>query len=106
MLCARLRFVLIFFFNDPATTEIYTLSLHDALPIWDGARAPRDLPDALGGEAVGRADSEQGEDRLAEREHEREERVQDRKSTRLNSSHSQISYAVFCLKKKKKKNQK
>src|SRR5688572_32479487 len=74
---------LFFFFNDTATTEIYTLSLHDALPIL--ARAPRD-------------DEEPQRD---EREENRVEAV-DRKSTRLNSSHSQISYAVFCLKKKKK----
>src|SRR2546430_7736854 len=84
-----------FFFNDTATTEIYTLSLHDALPIWRFLavhlvevrlviecvvlrRAPRleKIDDAL---------------RL---------RLGDRKSTRLNSSHSQISYADFCLKKK------
>src|SRR2546430_13700625 len=76
-----------FFFNDTATTEIYTLSLHDALPIWRGARALR---------------------RRRARHHALHQRhhhhsVADRKSTRLNSSHSQISYAVFCLKKKKKK---
>src|SRR6266576_1676877 len=71
----------IFFFNDTATTEIYTLSLHDALPIFgtyrapDPARAPRFGLANLAG---------------------------DRKSTRLNSSHVEISYAVFCLKKKKK----
>src|ERR1041385_9388108 len=72
-LCARL----FFFFNDTATTEIYTLSLHDALPILvnlslrpDGGR-PRNGPSW----------------------------VPDRKSTRLNSSHGYISYAVFCLKK-------
>src|SRR5256885_15613287 len=81
-----------FFFNDTATTEIYTLSLHDALPIWLAAgdlkvelqvilqvlahtRQRAHHPDAVGG---------------------------DRKSTRLNSSHLVISYAVFCLKKKKK----
>src|SRR2546426_8419620 len=87
-----------FFFNDTATTEIYTLSLHDALPIWLRApsRAPvgaaRALSLASGGDAywdlliraLGRPDS------------------RDRKSTRLNSSHLVISYAVFCLKKKKK----
>src|SRR2546427_6870373 len=87
-----------FFFNDTATTEIYTLSLHDALPISFEdlqllarlqrhdrllpirllARHPPDPPDLS---------------------------AEDRKSTRLNSSHSQISYAVFCLKKKKKKPQ-
>src|SRR5208282_6892110 len=69
-----------FFFNDTATTEIYTLSLHDALPIspqrtptssWEGIASRRTPPG-------------------------------DRKSTRLNSSHGSISYAVFCLKKKKK----
>src|SRR3712207_9115863 len=90
-----------FFFNDTATTEIYTLSLHDALPIsfaqsMAQALAPhgisvtcvapgfvqtemaREILDGPGGDAV------------------------DRKSTRLNSSHANISYAVFCLKKKKK----
>src|SRR2546430_15737083 len=78
---------LFFFFNDTATTEIYTLSLHDALPIWPRCRrwppairccghgSARDFPCGSPGN-------------------------QDRKSTRLNSSHSQISYAVFCLKKK------
>src|SRR2546430_3109857 len=85
-----------FFFNDTATTEIYTLSLHDALPIcpiWAGLmqalvlRAPLSalwwagtLVSVAGGAAMVMA--------------------RDRKSTRLNSSHSQISYAVFCLKKK------
>src|SRR5215470_19788674 len=69
-----------FFFNDTATTEIYTLSLHDALPIaphalrWE--RWCRNCPPI---------------------------HAADRKSTRLNSSHGSISYAVFCLKKKKKK---
>src|SRR2546430_3727480 len=75
----------LFFFNDTATTEIYTLSLHDALPIWN-TRA------RLGCSAQGcRCPS-----RFAVPECGR-----DRKSTRLNSSHSQKSYAVFCLKKKK-----
>src|SRR2546430_15925713 len=99
-----------FFFNDTATTEIYTLSLHDALPILStiglsqiaaaqflhvykprhwincGQAGPLGwtLPAALG---VVKADPKR--------------KVVDRKSTRLNSSHSQISYAVFCLKKKK-----
>src|SRR2546430_11312507 len=79
-----------FFFNDTATTEIYTLSLHDALPISDGFehRGVLDESDPRGGLA-----------RVGD-EHVRDG---DRKSTRLNSSHSQISYAVFCLKKKKKK---
>src|SRR2546422_11406045 len=84
-----------FFFNDTATTEIYTLSLHDALPISEDVevegqrdRSTRDdgqvrhgrLPLHPGGAG----------------------RPGDRKSTRLNSSHGYISYAVFCLKKKKK----
>src|SRR5215211_9068305 len=76
-------FLFFFFFNDTATTEIYTLSLHDALPIF-GHRCRR-----VHGRTVLRAPPKQ---RVAE----------DRKSTRLNSSHTVISYAVFCLKKKKK----
>src|SRR2546429_9791112 len=90
-------YLLFFFFNDTATTEIYTLSLHDALPIYpDGEirgqiaaanisvifadlSGAQEVP-AVGGAAAG----------------------VDRKSTRLNSSHGYISYAVFCLKKKKK----
>src|SRR2546430_9323629 len=89
-----------FFFNDTATTEIYTLSLHDALPIsdegfretdfgaWEGLtfaevreRWPSELTTWLADPSVAPPGG-------------------DRKSTRLNSSHSQISYAVFCLKKK------
>src|SRR5437588_7558548 len=78
-----------FFFNDTATTEIYTLSLHDALPICIGPsrQSPLRRPGrALEPQPV-RADA-------------------DRKSTRLNSSHTVISYAVFCLKKKNKEAQK
>src|SRR5215211_8190524 len=80
-----------FFFNDTATTEIYTLSLHDALPIRDeAARA------VAGGGAVGPGHPGPLEPvGLGGRT--------DRKSTRLNSSHTVISYAVFCLKKKKNK---
>src|SRR5438270_11117669 len=74
-----------FFFNDTATTEIYTLSLHDALPI---SRADPSSP---------QPETHRGCDVTEAGFVER-----DRKSTRLNSSHSQISYAVFCLKKKKK----
>src|SRR3712207_8048376 len=97
---------LIFFFNDTATTEIYTLSLHDALPISAAgagraargglSRRPQEAPvvglpqgahsavpcDLVHGRWVVRGPGE------------------DRKSTRLNSSHANISYAVFCLKKK------
>src|SRR5437667_5852905 len=77
-----------FFFNDTATTEIYTLSLHDALPITSATQAPATMTAGT---------------------HHRNRRCRstiqgaiDRKSTRLNSSHITISYAVFCLKKKKK----
>src|SRR5256885_3784928 len=80
--------MIFFFFNDTATTEIYTLSLHDALPIYgDGARAR--AHDEAGGRA---AAHRPGRESAA--------RTGDRKSTRLNSSHLVISYAVFCLKKK------
>src|SRR2546427_9378426 len=85
MLLSTQPCTIFFFFNDTATTEIYTLSLHDALPISirveieDGGKSLIRVSDD--GAGMGRAE--------------------DRKSTRLNSSHSQISYAVFCLKKKK-----
>src|SRR2546426_4370958 len=97
-------FFVFFFFNDTATTEIYTLSLHDALPIlialdvnpaietlWprvDVLGATCDLTDAKAVESS------------LDRGVRRFEGNQDRKSTRLNSSHLVISYAVFCLKKK------
>src|SRR5688572_31323913 len=87
-----------FFFNDTATTEIYTLSLHDALPIWIRLALQRILvsPDFLFRVEVDPANAPSGSAyRVSDVE-------LDRKSTRLNSSHSQISYAVFCLKKKKK----
>src|SRR5205807_9107892 len=94
------RFVLLcffFFFNDTATPEIYTLSLHDALPISEGGgqvgvRGGLQVA-GVGGQDLLRAGVDGGGDGL-----------EDRKSTRLNSSHLVISYAVFCLKKKKKKN--
>src|SRR5260221_8233710 len=81
-----------FFFNDTATTEIYTLSLHDALPIYE--RLDRRRTDA------GSRDPD-----LADGVARRELPHRDRKSTRLNSSHTVISYAVFCLKKKKQLSQ-
>src|SRR2546427_6835633 len=82
-----------FFFNDTATTEIYTLSLHDALPISFGQLV----------HAVEQEDgNEEGGAGLVLRQVIFGGEALDRKSTRLNSSHSQISYAVFCLKKKKK----
>src|SRR2546427_5328402 len=87
-------FFFFFFFNDTATTEIYTLSLHDALPILTEGG---ELTARLNGEVVARVPVEF----LAEAPKYRKPTA-DRKSTRLNSSHSQISYAVFCLKKKKK----
>src|SRR2546427_10349983 len=92
-------FCFFFFFNDTATTEIYTLSLHDALPISIVAIPMKDTP------------KQAGPDRQIQRTLDRTELwlaqtpQTDRKSTRLNSSHSQISYAVFCLKKKKKHKQ-
>src|SRR3712207_9206262 len=105
-----------FFFNDTATTEIYTLSLHDALPIFTacansnsavlqsvgrplpeararhGPGAPAPRPGRVALQRLGRASA--GFDG-------RGRHALDRKSTRLNSSHANISYAVFCLKKKK-----
>src|SRR3712207_9289494 len=86
-----------FFFNDTATTEIYTLSLHDALPIF--TEPPGLLGRQRGDDHAGIASAPL--DLLADGVHRRG--GQDRKSTRLNSSHANISYAVFCLKKKKKK---
>src|SRR5258707_11038825 len=86
-----------FFFNDTATTEIYTLSLHDALPISLRVRPLSQVSDrALGHGGVGQRPGHQLDKLVA--------LVAvphlDRKSTRLNSSHANISYAVFCLKKK------
>src|SRR5258708_14855873 len=85
-----------FFFNDTATTEIYTLSLHDALPIW--RRPPRDRVHAAGGS---RPDRYRSSPRAPAGDRGARPAGGDRKSTRLNSSHQIISYAVFCLKKKK-----
>src|SRR5690349_24832590 len=91
--------LLFFFFNDTATTEIYTLSLHDALPISgavvlaNGQARPGTFAIEEGGDAATLQISA-GDASLE---------ATDRKSTRLNSSHVEISYAVFCLKKKKKK---
>src|SRR5256885_9343736 len=88
-----------FFFNDTATTEIYTLSLHDALPIYAFARHRELLADFLQRVVGVHADAKaHAQHALLAR---RQAREQDRKSTRLNSSHLVISYAVFCLKKKK-----
>src|SRR5687768_18282434 len=89
-----------FFFNDTATTEIYTLSLHDALPIWAAPAVPSRAASTRprrGHRAGCRGGPWSGSRESATRRNDR-----DRKSTRLNSSHGYISYAVFCLKKKKK----
>src|SRR3712207_9396355 len=91
--------ILFFFFNDTATTEIYTLSLHDALPIYLigprgaglGARSFFGLPLVSAGFRIGVVLACSLVGILG---------IRDRKSTRLNSSHANISYAVFCLKKK------
>src|SRR3712207_9270113 len=89
-----------FFFNDTATTEIYTLSLHDALPIYI------ELPEQVvqvGTEIFVKVidiDLERRRISLSLKQA-NETGEADRKSTRLNSSHANISYAVFCLKKKK-----
>src|SRR6202162_6566882 len=76
-----LWYIFLFFFNDTATTEISTLSLHDALPIWVRDALVREL-----------ADVDQALEALLDAH-------EDRKSTRLHSSHHDISYAVFCLRK-------
>src|SRR3712207_9346983 len=92
-------YICYFFFNDTATTEIYTLSLHDALPILGLANdSPYGLTAYVFTSDLHRAmrtidDIDFGEIYVNKI---------DRKSTRLNSSHANISYAVFCLKKKKK----
>src|SRR5690606_41438615 len=94
----------LFCFSDTATTEIYTLSLHDALPIWEPSE--KELADARVREHYTEfierqtlfADLEAAEAELATNKARYE--AADRKSTRLNSSHVKISYAVFCLKKK------
>src|SRR5690348_17805753 len=99
-----LSVIFCFFLNHTATTEIYTLSLHDALPIFTDAtslgrtaefeqRSRKTRPKSSRIASVGRPPKGLTQPVRAE----------DRKSTRLNSSHPSISYAVFCLKKKKKK---
>src|SRR3712207_9427505 len=98
--------VIFFFFNDTATTEIYTLSLHDALPILATTmRGRRPLVLAAGGERVRWLAAMEPRWAWAAGAREDLEAAwetgtrEDRKSTRLNSSHANISYAVFCLKK-------
>src|SRR5260221_751494 len=109
-LLRHLPLLFLFFFNDTATTEIYTLSLHDALPI--SALSPRRrtscTPTPVLNPSV--ASSTTSRTSTGSRRSGRspakiwkscKKRSRDRKSTRLNSSHTVISYAVFCLKKKK-----
>src|SRR3712207_9081103 len=94
---------LCFFFNDTATTEIYTLSLHDALPICgDEAALRRGRVLNAPGLQNERRRYEKPRDEGQKELFTRDILPQDRNSTRLNSSHANISYAVFCLKKKKK----
>src|SRR3712207_8622992 len=89
-----------FFFNDPATTEIYTLSLHDALPI-SGFLTMKGGCHNLGPAAAAAGVPGYFLIGALDEAYRRENITADRKSTRLNSSHANISYAVFCLKKKK-----
>src|SRR5256885_13131351 len=88
-MCLMFALSFFFFFNDTATTEIYTLSLHDALPISRARHYARGSTNQIIMEV------------LHQRFGHRLSMQADRKSTRLNSSHLVISYAVFCLKKKK-----
>src|SRR2546427_9365328 len=88
-----------FFFNDTATTEIYTLSLHDALPISSAISSNMPFPRSSSSGTACATTTQ----RAATSARTAGACPPDRKSTRLNSSHSQISYAVFCLKKKKEK---
>src|SRR3712207_9328687 len=92
-----------FFFNDTATTEIYTLSLHDALPIWDGTvsatavAAAQRLATVVSGCRTARVSAAAAASRVRVASVAGARAERDRKSTRLNSSHANISYAVFCL---------
>src|SRR2546429_363256 len=98
-----LNVLLFFFFNDTATTEIYTLSLHDALPISSGIEDRRGLRTLSGPSAAtsGCSDDHSHHAGGCCSSASSSADELDRKSTRLNSSHGYISYAVFCLKKKK-----
>src|SRR3712207_9270652 len=101
--CDTVLTFLVFFFNDTATTEIYTLSLHDALPIFSGIVSERDIVRALAAHGARALEEPVSSFMTAKVVTCTGETSIDRKSTRLNSSHANISYAVFCLKKKKKK---
>src|SRR3712207_8601720 len=97
---------MLFFFNDTATTEIYTLSLHDALPIYPAERRQPSERGVERGVILDRPDLDRRVLKRAGAQLQQARRKLaglDRKSTRLNSSHANISYAVFCLKKKIKR---
>src|SRR5690349_22569430 len=100
-----------FYFNDTANTEIYTLSLHDALPIClrgaprrrvHAREGRRRDPDARGGDRPRQEVQAHDRGRGRPADHEARLENEDRKSTRLNSSHVEISYAVYCLTKKRR----
>src|SRR5437773_9426389 len=94
----------LFYFHHPATTELYTLSLHDALPIsFTFFRVRQDRACERREDRLQSLNSESGPLALPDVLPARTRNRLDRKSTRLNSSHITISYAVFCLKKKKTK---
>src|SRR3712207_9439056 len=100
-------YLVFFFFNDTATTEIYTLSLHDALPDLTKNRQGPDIGSQYRSVIFYHTPDQELSARSSIEELEKPGRfrnrivTEDRKSTRLNSSHANISYAVFCLKKKK-----
>src|SRR3712207_8831626 len=94
----HMRVKVCFFFNDTATTEIYTLSLHDALPIWSGSSTPLSSAHAPTRSSPSCGSTRPRRPRSPPRGSGTPS-CGDRKSTRLNSSHANISYAVFCLKK-------
>src|SRR3712207_9506789 len=100
---SQLHTIFFFFFNDTATTEIYTLSLHDALPISRHQRPPASPGKFTHARAPILSHSNTHTPVLTATLFLTRTNSGDRKSTRLNSSHANISYAVFCLKKKKKK---
>src|SRR3712207_7186955 len=95
IVCMRHPMCLFFFFNDTATTEIYTLSLHDALPILIVSEWLK-----IGAPSLEGVQWKGTVHHMGFENQQRESVNPDRKSTRLNSSHANISYAVFCLKKK------
>src|SRR5947209_12574180 len=90
------------FFHDTATTEIYTLSLHDALPIYLARHVPSANLIAVADTRADVAETFAREYGIRKWYQNHHDQKSDRKSTRLNSSHANISYAVFCLKKKNK----